>query len=133
MATQNLAGIDALLKNVYRGPWVEQLNQETQMLDLLEKTNANDMGTFNGRQLIFPVHSGRNRGRGAGTDGGQLVTAGTQGTQDGIVTMKYFDIGIELTDQAIKQSKVDEGSFVRALTFEMELAQTDMRKDITRV
>lgn len=135
MATQNLTGVDALLKNVYRGPWVEQLNQETQILDILEKTDANQLGTFSsfGRQLIFPVHSSRNRGRGAVTDGGQLATAGTQGTLDGIVGMKYFDIGIELSDQAIKQSKSDEGSFVRTLTFEMDLALTDMRKDITRV
>lgn len=135
MATQNLTGVDALLKNVYRGPWVEQLNQETQILDILEKTDANQLGTFSGfgRQLIFPVHSSRNRGRGSVTDGGQLATAGTQGTMDGIVTMTYFNIGIELTDQAIKQSKSDEGSFVRTLTFEMDLALTDMRKDITRV
>jgi hypothetical protein len=135
MATQNLAGVDALLKNVYRGPWVEQLNQETQILDIVEKTNANNLGTFSsfGRQLIFPVHSARNRGRGAVSDGGQLATAGTQSTLDGIVGMKYFNTGIELSDQAIKQSKSDEGSFVRALTFEMDLALTDMRKDVTRI
>jgi hypothetical protein len=135
MATQNLTGVDALLKNVYRGPWVEQLNQETQILDILEKTDANQLGTFSGfgRQLIFPVHSSRNRGRGSPTDGGQLATAGTQGTMDGIVGMKYFDTGIELSDQAIKQSKSDEGSFVRTLTFEMDLALTDMRKDVTRI
>jgi hypothetical protein len=135
MATQNLAGVDALLKNVYRGPWVEQLNQETIVLDIVEKTDANQLGTFSGfgRQLIFPVHSSRNRGRGSVTDGGQLATAGTQGTLDGIVGMKYFNTGIELSDQAIKQSKSDEGAFVRTLTFEMDLAHTDLRKDITRV
>ena len=135
MATQNLTGVDALLKNVYRGPWVEQLNQETIILDILDKTDANQIGTFTGfgRQLIFPVHSSRNHGRGAVTDGGQLATAGTQGTLDGIVGMKYFDVGIELSDQAIKQSKSDEGAFVRALTFEMDLAHTDMRKDVTRI
>src|SRR5438270_9195852 len=135
MATQNLSGVDALLKNVYRGPWVEQLNQETIILDILEKTDANSLGTFSGfgRQLIFPVHSSRNRGRGAVTDGGQLATAGTQGTLDGIVGMKYFNTGIELSDQAIKQAKSDQGAFVRTLTFEMDLALTDMRKDVTRI
>jgi hypothetical protein len=105
------------------------------MLDIITKTDANQLGTFTGfgRQLIFPVHSSRNRGRGAVTDGGQLATAGTQGTLDGIVGMKYFDTGIELSDQAIKQSKSDEGSFVRTLTFEMDLALTDMKKDVTRI
>ena len=32
MATQNLTGVDALLKNVYRGPWVEQLNEHERTL-----------------------------------------------------------------------------------------------------
>jgi len=133
VATQNLAGLDALLKNVYRGPWVELLNQETYIVDQLEKTNARELGTFSGRQLIFPVHTGRNRGRGGTTDGGALAVAGTQSTLDGIVTMKYFNQAIELTDQVIRQSKDDEGSFVRALTFEQDLAAADLRKDIGRV
>src|SRR5690349_6397038 len=103
------------------------------MLNLIQQTNANDLGTFNGRQLIFPVHSSRNRGRGAVTDGGQLATAGTQGTLDGIVGAKYFNTGIEVTDQAIKQSRSDEGAFVRVLTFEMDKALVDLKKDVNRI
>jgi hypothetical protein len=133
LATQSLTNADAMLKNVYRGAWVEQFNQETQILDVLEKTNADNLGTFGGRQLIILVHSNRNRGRGANTDGGQLATAGYQGTMDAIINIKYFNAAIELTDQSIRQSKNDEASFVRVLTFEMENAQKDMRKDVTRI
>jgi len=133
LATQNLSSADAYLKNVYYGPWVEQLNQETAILDVLEKTNANDMGTFGGRQLIFVAHSSRNRGRGGMTDGGNLATAGAQGGVDGLVSIKYFDVAIELSDQVIKQTKTDPMAFVRSLTFEMEMAQKDMRKDVTRI
>jgi hypothetical protein len=133
MATQTLSTFDALLKNVYRGPIVELLNQNTYMIDQLEKTNANNLGTFSGRQLMFPVHTARNRGRGAVTDGGTLPTAGKQSALDGIVTMNQFGAGIEITHQTILQSKTDEGSFVRALTYEMDGAATDMRKDINRI
>lgn len=133
MATQTLTTFDALLKNVYRGPIVELLNQETYLIDQVEKTNVNDMGAFTGRQLVFPVHTARNRGRGATTDGGALVTAGSQSYLDGIVTIKYFDQGIELSDMVIKQSEKDEGAFVRALTSEMEGAAADLRKDISRM
>lgn len=133
MATQNLASADAYLKNVYYDPWVEQLNQETIILDVLEKTNANDMGTFQGRQLIFVAHSSRNRGRGGHADGGGLATAGAQGGVDGIVNIKYFDVAIELSDQVIKQTKTDPAAFVRAATFEMEMANKDMRKEVTRI
>ena len=133
MATQTLTTFDALLKNVYRGPIVELLNQETYLIDQVEKTNVNNLGAFNGRQLVFPVHAGRNRGRGATTDGGALTAAGSQSYLDGIVSPKYFDQGIELTDPVIRQSEKDEGAFVRALTSEMEGAATDLRKDISRM
>lgn len=91
------------------------------------------MGSFTGRQLVFPVHTARNRGRGATTDGGALVTAGSQAYLDGIVNIRYFNTGIELSDMVIKQSEKDEGAFVRALTSEMEGALTDLRKDISRM
>ena len=133
MATQTLTTFDALLKNVYRGPIVELLNQETYLIDQLEKANVNDLGAFTGRQLVFPVHTARNRGRGATTDGGALAAAGTQSYLDGIVNIRYFDTGIELSDMVIKQSEKDEGAFVRALTSEMEGATTDLRKDISRM
>jgi hypothetical protein len=133
MATQTLTTFDALLKNVYRGPIVELLNQETYLIDQVEKQNVNDLGAFSGRQLVFPVHTARNRGRGATTDGGALATAGTQSYLDGIVNIRYFNTGIELSDMVIKQSEKDEGAFVRALTSEMEGATTDLRKDISRM
>ena len=132
MATQNLTNFDAILKNVYRGPIVEQLNQESYGIDQFERQAANDMGAFSGRQVIFPIHTARNRRRGSLADGGNLPTAGNQSYKDGIVTMRYFAQGIELTDQVIKQSENNEGAFVRALTSEIEGATTDLRKDINR-
>lgn len=132
MATQTLTNFDAILKNVYRGPIVEQLNQESYAIDQFERVAANDMGAFSGRKVIFPIHTGRNRGRAAITDGGTLPTAGTQTYADGEVTIRYFTQGIELTDQVIKQSETNEGAFVRAMTAEVEGATTDLRKDINR-
>jgi len=132
VATQTLTNFDAILKNVYRGPIVEQLNQESYAIDQFERVAANDMGSFSGKQVIFPIHTGRNRGRASITDGGVLPTAGTQSYADGYVTMRYFTQGIELSDQVIKQSETNEGAFVRAMTAEVEGATTDLRKDINR-
>jgi hypothetical protein len=133
MATQTLTTFDALLKNVYRGPIVELLNQETYAIDQFEKQNVNNLGSFTGRQLVFPVHVSRNAGRGGTTDGGALVAAGAQGYLDGIVNIRYFNQGIELSDMVIKQSMQDEGAFVRAMTSEMEGATNDLRKYISRM
>ena len=133
MATQNLAAFDAVLKNYYRGPIVELLNQETFLIDQVEQTNANDIGTFTGRQIIFPVHTSRNRGRGAVSDGGTLAQAGVQGYADGIVPPRYFNQGIEVSDMVIEQSQNDVGAFTRAIDSEMDGAMTDLRKDISRM
>jgi hypothetical protein len=99
----------------------------------VEKSNVNDLGAFTGRQLVFPVHTARNRARGGTTDGGALVAAGSQSYLDGIVSIKYFDSGIELSDMVVRQSKTNEGAFVSALTSEMEGAATDLRKDVSRM
>ncbi|CAB4172189.1 hypothetical protein UFOVP1346_12 [uncultured Caudovirales phage] len=129
---QTLGNFDAILKNVYRGPIVEQLNQESYAIDQFERVAANDMGAFSGRKVIFPIHTARNRGRGVVTETGNLPTAGNQSYLDGEVTIRYFAQGIELTDQVIKQSETNEGAFVRAMTAEIEGATTDLRKDINR-
>jgi hypothetical protein len=133
VATQNVAAADAILKNYYRGPIVELLNQETFLIDQVEQTNANDIGTFTGRQIIFPVHTGRNRGRGGVTDGGTLAQAGKQSYLDGIVPPKYFNQAIEVSDMVIEQSATDAGAFVRVIDAEMSGAMQDLRKDISRM
>src|SRR5881392_3359186 len=101
MATQTAASADAILKDVYRGPIVEELNQETYILDQIKRTGADGLGGnwAGGRRLIFPVHAGRNRGRGAVVDGGTLSVAGKQTVLDAIVTIHGFDQAIEVTDQ----------------------------------
>lgn len=133
MATQTLTTADAILKNVYRGVIVELLNQETFLIDKVEKANANDLGKFDGRQLVIAVHTARNRGRNIASDGGTLATAGTQAYLNAFVPIHYFNQGIELTDLVIKQTQTDEGAFVKALSSEMDLATTDMRKDACRM
>lgn len=133
MATQTLTTADALLKNVYKGLPVELLNQETYLIDKVEKTNANDLGSFDGRQLVIALHTGRNRGRGIAADGGTLATAGTQSYLNAFVPIHYFNQGIELTDLVVQQTQTDEGSFVRALESEMDGAMNDMRKDACRM
>jgi hypothetical protein len=133
LATQTLTTFDTVLKDLYRGPIVELLNQELYLITWVEKQNVNDIGTFTGRRVIFPVHTGRNRGRGGTTDGGALSNAGLQTYLDGIETPKYLNTGVELTDMVIEQTKSDEGAFVRSLESEMDGAMKDLRKDASRM
>src|SRR4051812_10489117 len=113
MATQTLATADAILKDLYRGPVIEQLNYKTYMLDQIERDS--DSVDFTGRRAIFPVHSSPNMSSTSFGDGGTLATPGAQGYLDGIVSIKYHNAGMEITDQAMRQAKGNEGAFVNLL------------------
>ncbi len=130
MATQTLAAADAILKDLYVGPIVEQLNQKTYLLDQIERDA--DHIDHTGRRAVVPVHKNRNRGRKSIADGGTLPTAGAQQWLDAIIPLRYHLYGIELTDQAIEASKSNEGAFISLLEAETKGVAMDMRKDLNR-
>jgi hypothetical protein len=130
MATQNLTNADAILKDLYVGPIVEQLNQKTYMLDQIQRDS--DHIDHTGRRAVIPVHSGRNRGRASIVDGGTLPVAGRQQWQDAVVPIKYHSYGIELTDASIEATKSNEGAFVSLMEAESRGVAQDMKKDINR-
>ena len=131
MATQNLTTADKILKDLYVGPIVEQLNYKTYMIDKIEREDPNTV-QFAGRRAIVPVHKSRNRGRGSRGDAGTLPGAGIQGWEDAIINVKQHYQGIELSDLAIESTKSNEGAFISLLDGEVKGAANDMRKDINR-
>jgi hypothetical protein len=130
MATQTLATADALLKDVYRGPIIEQINYKTYMLDQIQRDN--DSVDFTGRRAIFPVHSSPNMSATNIADGGTLPTPGTQGYLDGIVNIRYHSSGMALTDQTIKQATGNEGAFVNILDNDSKKLGQDLKKNVNR-
>ncbi len=130
MAGQTLAAADAVLKDLYVGPLVEELNQKSFLLDQIERDA--DHIDHTGRRAVVPVHKNRNRGRRSIADGAQLPKAGAQQALDAIIPMRYHTQGIELTDQSIEATKKDEGAFISLLTWETKGAATDMKKDMNR-
>ena len=130
MATQTLSAADAILKDMYVGPIIEQLNKKTYMLDQIERDS--DHIDHTGRRAVLPLHTGRNRGRGARGSGGTLPTAGRQSYQDAIVKLTYQYAGIEIDDAAIEASKTNEGAFINLLQGETKGAAEDMKKDMNR-
>lgn len=130
MATQTLSAADAILKDMYVGPIVEQLNKKTYMLDQIERDSEHIDHT--GRRAVIPLHTGRNRGRGARGSGGTLPNAGRQGYADAIIKLTYQYTGIEIDDAAIEASKTNEGAFVNLLQGETKGAAEDMKKDMNR-
>lgn len=130
MATATLTSADAILKEFYVGPLVDQLNRKTYMIDQIERdTESID---FTGRRAIVPVVKSRNRGRGSRGDGGTLPTAGNQAELDAIIPIRYHYQSIELTHALMEQTKSNQGAFVNKLDQEVKGAAKDMRKDINR-
>lgn len=130
MATQTLATADAILKDLYVGPIVEQLNNKTYMLDQIERDTTSVDHT--GRRAVVPVHTSRNRGRGSRGSNSTLPTAGKQSWQDAIVNIRYHYYAIEVDDPAISASRNNEGAFINVLDAETKGVAQDMRKDINR-
>jgi len=130
MAGQTLANADAILKDLYVGPVVEQLNQKTYTLDQIERDS--DHIDLTGRRAIVPLHTGRNRGRGGRGAGGTLPAAGRQSYADAIIKITYQYSGIEIEDAAIEASTSNEGAFLSILKAETEGCAQDLKKDMQR-
>src|SRR4051794_26868369 len=114
MAVGTLATADAILKDLYTGPLIEQINYKTYMLDLIERDS--DSLEANGRRWVVPVEAAGNESSTSFGDGGTLASPQVGLEQDAIGTVRYHNGGVELTDMLIKQAKGNNnGAFLNKL------------------
>lgn len=123
-----LAAADAVLKEDYKAPVVDQLNNGNVLLAQVER-NSED---FVGRRFVMALHVGRNSGVGARPEGGTLPTAGSQQYDNTFGPVRSMYARIQLSGQTIEAMKKDRGSFIRALRPEMEGATRDAKRDYCR-
>lgn len=126
---QNLANFDAVLKDVY-GPQIEeQLSMVNKLSDHIEE---NDSADWTGRQVMYPIHVGRNEGVGASAEGARLPVAGAQQYTTVKIPEKFNYGRIELTAQVIKSSLSNKGAFARAMDSELKGMVRDLANDRER-
>lgn len=86
-ATVGIAGAGTfgpMLKEFYQGPVADQINNRVWIREYFQKRSKG----WSGKQMVIPIHIGRNTGvgfsaeAGAGGAGGVLPTAGSQGYRD---------------------------------------------------
>lgn len=130
MAGQTLTAADAILKELYVAPIVEQLNQKKYLLEQIERDS--DHVEHTGRKAVVPVHKNRNWGQKSISDGGTLPSAGRQEWADALIPIRAHTLAIELTDQSIEATKSDQGAFISLLTAETQGAATDLSKNMNR-
>lgn len=120
--------MDAVLKDYYLGPVRELLNNASVVLSRAEGVTRK----FSGRRLVIPVHLSRNTGLGARAERGDLPTAGAQGYEDAFFKPSYQYGRIDISGPAIKASREDRGSFIRAVDSEMRGLSKDLRQSVSR-
>jgi hypothetical protein len=131
MATATLATADAILKDLYRGPIIDQLNYKTYMLDMIERDA--DSVDFTGRRAIVPVESTGNESPTSMPDNGTLATPGAALEQDAIINIRFHNGAVEISDMLIESATgSNAGAFVNELDRQTDRLAKSMRKNINR-
>ena len=126
--TQTTTTADAVLKEFYLPTLRVQLNQNFPILEAVSK-NTED---FEGRRAVLSLHVGRSGGVGAGAEMQDLPEAGYQDTAEQRIGVKRQRARIKVSVDAMKASKSDAGSFVRALDLETKGIINDAKNDVAR-
>jgi len=119
---------DVVLKEYYEGPVREHLNNKIKVLEYVEKSKRK----WNGRRVVFPVHTGRNFGVGARGESGTLPTAGAQSYAESQILAKFLYGRIQVSGPVIAASQGNKGAFASALRTEVEGMRRDLRVDMNR-
>lgn len=125
---QSFANADAVLKEDYKGPIREQINQKFFILSQIEKKTDD----ITGRRGVVPLHVTRNSGVGARKENGTLPTAGQQGYVDALIPVRWNYGRIQLSGPIIRSMQKDRGAFTKAVKSETKGVVTDLSRDINR-
>lgn len=118
----------AELKNVYRGPMIDSLNEDCP----INRAASKGKESWSGAKVVRALRVRRNQGIGATSDGGTLPGIGNQGTVQAEITARYNYLRFGITGPMIKSSQSDVGSFVRSAAYELEMGYKDLASDLNR-
>jgi len=108
MAGQDTTAADAILKDWYEGAIRDQIVTKAKMYRRFQDKDAHQWG---GRQVTYPIRTGRNQGIGAYAESGAFPTPGRNSYTTVSIPMRYEGGRIRLTSQAMKHSASDKGAF----------------------
>lgn len=127
----DLSAYDAVLKDFYVEKIPELVNNKVKIKEHFESMSGMDMAA-DGRNVVYPLHISRNSGVGAVGENANLPTAGSQGYVSMTVPFRYNYGRIQISAQAIKQSRTSKGAFKKAVDQEIRGAAIDVGRDINR-
>lgn len=117
MAGQDTSTYDAVLKEFYEGAIRDQIVTRAKMYTRFQEKDAKQWG---GRQVTYPIRTGRNQGIGAYAESGSFPTPGRNKHTNVQIPMRYVGGRIRLTSQAMKHSQSSKGAFASAFQQEQD-------------
>lgn len=124
----NLTTIADVLKTQY-GPVIQdQINQQTILLNRLNKNSE----SYNGKNFTVPIHVSRNEGVASVAEGSALPTFGSQGFTSAIIPVKLSYGRIQISGPSISASRTNEGAFTKVLEMEMKGLVKDIKANQNR-
>lgn len=126
-----LQSIGEVLKTDYLPKIAEQVNNGSNYFIMKLKAKAEEIqGGGNG--FYIPHHFGRNAGVGAGTESGDLPTAGQQDYKGSKGNVAYIHGRLQVTNAAIQATKKDAATYVKEMQAEVKGLTTDIQNYMRR-
>jgi len=120
--------IQEILKEDYRDPTRESLNQKFFILSQVERNSD----AVSGLRAYHNVHVARSSGVGARAESGTLPAAGNQEYINPTIPLRYNYGRIQLSGPVIDAASQSRTSFERALQSEMDGIEKDLHRDVNR-
>ncbi len=128
----DIATAGGILKTVYEGTLIEQVNQETPALKYFVDGDMEGK-KWEGGKITKALHKSRNSGVKAVPLGtGQIPAAGNQGTIEVDITMKKWMGHIQLSADVIDSTESNKGAFISAIKLEQEGLVEDLSRSRNR-
>jgi len=115
--------IEAVLKRFYIGKIVEQINQESLLLDNFEEETV----TWSGSTAIVPLHTQRNASVGAAAEGATLPVPGQQTYEKIMIESAYVYGQFSFTGPARAAAAKSAGAFANMVDLQMKPLVDDVR------
>lgn len=120
--------LSGILKDVYQGDVVEQLNNEVLITQRIERESEN----FSGNQVVLSVHKQRSAGVFARGENVQFANAGAQLYAKPTYDIKALYGRLRITGLGRVKTATQAGAFLKVLEGEINGLRNDLKMDVAR-
>lgn len=131
--TATLTTVAGILKEVYEGTVVDQLQENAIAMKRIASSSDGVFEDAGGKFVRFPIRLKRNQGISYRAEGAQLGAPGRQGYVQTSETLKYGYGRVRFTGQVMGLADSNPKAFVDAADQEIEGLKSDVTRDSNRI